>query len=257
MEASTLQTSDEVMKGSSFLADAKAAWHLLTSPGRGDTHQERLNQFYRQQASGYDRFRKRLLHGRQALIDQLSVPEKGVWVDLGCGTAENLERFADRLSGFSRIHLVDLCEPLLAVAKERCVALKSEVHIELHEADVTRFDLPDESVDLVTFSYSLTMIPDWYAAIENAYRMLRPGGMIGVVDFFVSRKFAAEGETQHRWSTRTLWPIWFAWDNVYLESDRLAVLQRRFKKQTLNQSLARVPLIPLVKVPYYQFIGCK
>jgi S-adenosylmethionine-diacylgycerolhomoserine-N-methlytransferase len=30
------------------------------------------------------------------------------------------------------------------------------------------------TADLVTFSYALTMIPDWRAAIRNAYRMLKP-----------------------------------------------------------------------------------
>ena len=36
------------------------------------------------------------------------------------------------------------------------------------------------TVDVVTFSYALTMIPDWRAAIRNAFRMLKPGGRIGV-----------------------------------------------------------------------------
>ena len=55
-----------------------------------------------------------------------------------------------------------------------------------------RVEPPEAPVDVVTFSYSLTMIPDWFAAIENALRMLRPGGQIGVVDFYVSRKYPAQ-----------------------------------------------------------------
>ena len=31
------------------------------------------------------------------------------------------------------------------------------------------------------FSYTLSMIPDWFAALENARRLLKPGGTIGVV----------------------------------------------------------------------------
>lgn len=241
----------------SMLADAKAAWQLLTKPGTGETQQERLNHFYGSQAQGYDRFRRRLLHGRQALIDGLMVKRDAVWVDLGCGTAENLERFGDRIEQFSSIHLVDLCEPLLAIAKSRCNRLQTQVPISFYESDVTQFDLASESVDLVTFSYSLTMIPDWFAAIDNAYRLLRPGGVIGVVDFFVSRKHAARGEVQHGWLTRTGWSTWFAWDNVYLDPDRLALLQHRFKQRTLHQGRGSVPFIPMVKVPYYQFIGSK
>ena len=32
-------------------------------------------------------------------------------------------------------------------------------------------------------SYSLSMIPDWDTALKCAFRELRPGGRIGVVDF--------------------------------------------------------------------------
>ena len=32
------------------------------------------------------------------------------------------------------------------------------------------------------------MIPDWFAAVDHAWRLLRPGGTIGVVDFYVGRK---------------------------------------------------------------------
>jgi len=35
-----------------------------------------------------------------------------------------------------------------------------------------------DPVDVVTFSYSLSMMPDWLAALDNAKRILRPGGQI-------------------------------------------------------------------------------
>ena len=48
---------------------------------------------------------------------------------------------------------------------------------------------PDKSpADVVRESYSLTMIPDWFAALDQAYAMLKPGGTIGIVDFFVARE---------------------------------------------------------------------
>ncbi len=37
--------------------------------------------------------------------------------------------------------------------------------------------------DLVTCSYSLTMIPDWRRAIDVAYSLLREGGQMAVADF--------------------------------------------------------------------------
>ena len=55
---------------------------------------------------------------------------------------------------------------------------------------MTTVTLP-EPADVVTFSYSLTMIPNWYLALENARKLLAAGRMIAVVDFYVARKHPA------------------------------------------------------------------
>ncbi len=40
--------------------------------------------------------------------------------------------------------------------------------------DSSNSEMPGEgTVDVVTFSYALTMIPDWREAIRNAFRMLK------------------------------------------------------------------------------------
>jgi len=109
----------------------------------------------------------------------------------------------------------------------------------------------------VTFSYSLTMIPDWFAAIENAKRILKPGGKIGIVDFYVGRKFPNEGLKKHRWLARTLWPPWFSSDNVFPSPDHLPFLQRHFKQLDVVEERSKIPYVPFLRTPYYHFIGEK
>ena len=116
--------------------------------------------------------------------------------------------------------------------------------------------MPPEGVaDLVTFSYSLTMIPDWYAALAQAVRLLRPGGRIGVADFYVSRKFPAPGGARHSLFTRHFWPLWFSRDNVFLSADHLPYLRDRFTSETVSEQRARLPFLPGFTVPYYVFVG--
>jgi S-adenosylmethionine-diacylgycerolhomoserine-N-methlytransferase len=237
--------------------EAQTFWHLLFSPVRGDTHQQRLESFYAGQARGYDSFRRRLLHGRQELVDGLPKREGQVWIDLGCGTAENIDRMGDAVNRFQEIHLVDLSESLMKVARRRVEATAIKDRVQHHIADVCDFNLGREQVDLITFSYSLTMIPQWFRAIQRAYDLLRPGGIIGVVDFFVSPKYAAAPIPQHRWFTRTFWPTWFAMDNVYISKDHLPMLQSRFETMTLQTSLGKIPYLPLARVPYYVWVGRK
>ncbi|MFH1919016.1 MAG: methyltransferase domain-containing protein [Planctomycetota bacterium] len=111
--------------------------------------------------------------------------------------------------------------------------------------------------DVVTFSYSLTMIPNWFAALENARAILKPGGLVGVVDFYVSRKYPADGLARHAWFTRSFWPVWFARDNVFPSPDHVPFLQRTFDPVHFTENRAKVPYLPLVRMPYYTFVGKK
>ena len=184
----------------------------------------------------------------------MPVPEGGVWIDLGGGTGANLEHLKDRLHRLAKVYIVDLSPSLLAVAQAR-IAKHGWENVEAVKADATTFVPPGSHVDVVTFSYSLTMIPNWYAALEQARRLLRPGGVIGVVDFYVSRKHPAPQGRRHGWPTRTFWPIWFALDNVFLSPDHLACLQYHFRELRLQETRSRLPYLPLVRAPSYLFIG--
>ena len=239
-----------------FFSDMKVLYHMLVKPVRGDSHAERMESFYGGQAKAYDDFRKRLLKGREELYAEIPRPEHGVWVDMGGGTGSNIENLADDIGKLKKVYVVDLSQSLLDVASERFKARGWE-NAEAVAADATKFCPPEGLADVVTFSYSLTMIPDWFAAIENAIRILKPGGHIGVVDFYVGRKFPPDGLKQHRWLARNLWQPWFATDNVFPSPDHLPFLRSHFDQIHLVEARNRMPYVPLLKTPYYQFIGRK
>lgn len=240
----------------SFASDLKVLYHLLLKPVRGDSHAQRMENFYAGQAGAYDDFRKRLLQGREELYGKIAAGRSGTWVDLGGGTGANLEFIGPAIAQFSKVYVVDLASSLLGVAQKRA-SERGWNQVEAITADATTWQPPEGSADVVTFSYSLTMIPDWFAAIDNALRMLKPGGVIGVVDFYVSRKHAVQPLKKHGWSTRSFWPVWFAGDNVFPSADHLPYLQRHFSTQWLEEKRSKVPYIPFVRTPYYQFIGAK
>jgi S-adenosylmethionine-diacylgycerolhomoserine-N-methlytransferase len=254
----------------SFASDLKILYHLALKPVRGNDHAARMESFYAGQAEAYDDFRKRLLKGRQELWNLIQPPVGGTWIDMGGGTGANLDYFAqqhpsategvpksaDRLAGLGKIYVLDLSHSLLEVAKKR-IAAKGWTNVETVEADATTFQPASGPVDVVTFSYSLTMIPDWFAAIENALAMLRPGGVLGVVDFYVSRKYPTDGLARHSWLTRTFWPTWFAMDNVFPSPDHVPFLHKHFDVLHFEEHRAKVPYIPLLRMPYYLFVGRK
>jgi S-adenosylmethionine-diacylgycerolhomoserine-N-methlytransferase len=234
----------------------KTLYYLTLSPIRGETHEDRLESFYRHQAADYDAFREKMLHGRDELFAALPADHHASWVDLGAGTGRNAERFGQRLTNFASVELVDLSSSLLEMTRRR-IADRGWSNVRAVHADATRFDRPDDSVDLVTCCYSLTMIPNWFAAIDNAWRMLKPGGKMGVVDFYVARKHPDDGRRRHTWPTRTFWPAWFASDNVFPSADHLPYLANRFEPIHVEEHVGKIPWLPLVRAPYYIFVGRK
>jgi S-adenosylmethionine-diacylgycerolhomoserine-N-methlytransferase len=236
-------------------ADLKVIWSMVRGAGSSGSHAERLQNLYRGQAEYYDRFRERLLRGRRELVSLLPIGEGARLVELGGGTGANLEYFGERLRAFASVTLVDLCPALLDIARERCVK-QGWSHVRVVEADATRWRPDDQlPVDAVFFSYSLTMIPDWFRAIDNALAMLKPGGLLGVVDFYLSRKHRTAGRRHHSALQRAFWRVWFGYDDVFLNPDHIPYLEYRTNPLHLSEHAGSVPYLPFMKAPYYIYVG--
>jgi S-adenosylmethionine-diacylgycerolhomoserine-N-methlytransferase len=237
-----------------MLADLKVLYAMARGAGHGDTHAARLENFYASQAEHYDRFRQKLLSGRAELYAQASQllreqSEAPLWVDMGGGTGWNISRIDAQVRARCRaIKVVDLASSLLRVARER-IRTKRWHNVEAVEADATQYRPGEGLADVVSFSYSLTMIPDFRAAIEQAHALLRPGGIIAVVDFYTS--------PSHSVFTRTFWPRWFQRDGVYLGPERLSALRDTFSPIECAEMTSKVPYIPFIRVPYFRFFGRK
>jgi S-adenosylmethionine-diacylgycerolhomoserine-N-methlytransferase len=101
------------------------------------------------------------------------------------------------------------------------------------------------------------MIPDWHGAIDNALAMLKPGGILGVVDFYVAAPFSPPRLAQHAAVTRWLWPRWFAHDGVHLHPDHLPQLMLRTETLHLIEGRAALPYLPGLRAPYFIHVGRK
>jgi S-adenosylmethionine-diacylgycerolhomoserine-N-methlytransferase len=236
-----------------LLADSRVLWQMLRGQPRSGSARERLQAFYAPQAKRYDAFRERLLRGRAELIERLPASPGAVLVELGGGTGSNMERLGARLPALHRYIVVDLCTALLDEARRRA---RSHPNVEIVEADVTQYR-PAQAADCVFFSYALTMIDDWRGALANAIGMLKPGGTLGVVDFYVSAVKPRPGFAHHPAWERWFWRRWFAHDGVRLSPDHLEALIAAMPDGQFQERRAAVPYLPGLQVPFYLFIGRK
>lgn len=233
--------------------DARVLWSLVRGQPKHGSLAERLQAFYAPQAAHYDAFRERLLHGRAELIERLAPAPGARVVELGAGTGRNLDFLGARLATLESVELVDLCAALLEEARRRAAGL---ANVRVVESDAATY-VPSQPVDVLYLSYALTMMPDWIGTLGNALAMLKPGGRLGVVDFYVSSRNPAPGLVRHGPLTRWLWPRWFAHDGVHPNPAHLRTLRTLLPEHWLAERLAPVPYLPGLRVPYYLFVGTK
>ncbi|MFF8831126.1 class I SAM-dependent methyltransferase [Streptomyces sp. NPDC015131] len=235
--------------------DLRTIRHMAFPRVTGSTPAERMESYYRSAATDYDAFRERLLHGRRDLMRLLPARPGSHLVDMGAGTGSNIAHLDDRRRAeYRRITLVDVSASMLAVARHR-VARSGWHNVETVHASATDYRPEDGPADVVMFSYALTMMPDWFAAVDHARAILRPGGTLAVCDFYVSRKHPGRGARHAAWR-RHLWPAWFGHNDVFLSPDHLPYLRARFTAVHEEERLAPVPYLP-ARVPYYLFVGTR
>lgn len=143
-----------------------------------------MQQYYRLQSKIYDATRWAFLFGRKAVIEALPfTSEQPIRIiEIGCGTGHNLSRLAKQFPHAQLIGL-DVSPDMVQLAQRRTRAFADRLQIIQgpYQTDHHWFE-PD--VDLILFSYSLTMInPQWSSLLVQAQHDLRSGGIIAVTDF--------------------------------------------------------------------------
>jgi S-adenosylmethionine-diacylgycerolhomoserine-N-methlytransferase len=145
-----------------------------------------MDQHYRYQRLVYDKTRRYFLIGRQHLIDELRPLAGQSVLEIGCGTAWNLIKVADRYPE-AEVFGIDLSRTMLQTATQSLRRKGLQQRIVLSQGDATSFDARTtfgrDNFDHIFFSYTLSMIPDWGRAFEHALHQLAPGGRLHVVDF--------------------------------------------------------------------------
>jgi ubiquinone/menaquinone biosynthesis C-methylase UbiE len=99
-------------------------------------------------------------------------------LDVGCGTGEITARLAE---GYPHATFVgiDLEEPHLARARERCAAFGARVRFEVGDAMAMAF--ADATFDYVVCRHLIQAVPDPARVLAEIHRVLRPGGRMHLI----------------------------------------------------------------------------
>lgn len=146
-----------------------------------------MDDMYRWTRHVYDLSRKYYLLGRDVMIARLNIKKGERVCEVGCGTARNLIKIAQRYpTGI--YYGLDASDEILKTAHVNLGHTQLIDNIVLKQAYAQSFDPKmlfgmEESLDKIVFSYALSIIPPWQESLEHALDILPSGGEIHIVDF--------------------------------------------------------------------------
>lgn len=138
--------------------------------------------YFRAHAENWDRIRSLYVPEaavETAIIKALDGPPFKVFVDLGTGTGRMLELFADR---YGRGLGLDVNQSMLAYARSRLSRAGLAI-AEVRHGDIYDLALPDGVADGVILHQVLHYLSEPALAVQEAARILAPGGRLLIVDF--------------------------------------------------------------------------
>jgi len=106
-------------------------------------------------------------------------------LDMGCGFGKSTQPFVKRLPD-SHVEAVDLSGPCLSLAAHNAMEAQAK-SVSFRQMDACATDYDDKSFDLVTSTMLIHEMPPKTidAMLDEAYRLLEPGGHMVHLDFYL------------------------------------------------------------------------
>jgi ubiquinone/menaquinone biosynthesis C-methylase UbiE len=212
---------------------SKSSQPAGTSSGAGTTSERSLPGYDDQLSGFHEAFGREL----QAIVNELPLSSGMRVLDLACGDGFYTRRIAERLGSEGFITGVDINLSYLSEARVEASLQSGRARIDLVAASFDRLPFRDGSFDLVWCAQSLYTLPDPVVAIGHMARVLRPGGLVAVL----------ENDTLHQvflpWPVRLELPLRAAELRSFLEGSRNS--SKYYVGRRLPAILAAAGLEPL------------
>ncbi|WP_128254888.1 bifunctional demethylmenaquinone methyltransferase/2-methoxy-6-polyprenyl-1,4-benzoquinol methylase UbiE [Falsirhodobacter deserti] len=119
---------------------------------------------------------------KDAMMDWLAPRPGQRLLDVAGGTGDIAFRFLKRAKG-SKAVVLDMTESMLVAGRQRADAADMAERLDWVVGDAMALPLPSSSFDVYTISFGIRNVTRVQDALNEAYRVLRPGGRLMVLEF--------------------------------------------------------------------------
>jgi arsenite methyltransferase len=161
-------------------------------------------------------------------------------LDIGCGPGYLTRELAVAVGSKGKVIGVDVSEPMLALARQRCEGLNQ---VRFETADALNLPVQDGSVDLACILQVYCYVRELGQALAELHRVLRPGGRAVILDSDFS---GIVWESQDR---RRMQSVLRAYDGHVAWPDLPRILPRRLHNAGFE--MVRCETVPFVTVNYH------
>ncbi|MEM8788656.1 MAG: bifunctional demethylmenaquinone methyltransferase/2-methoxy-6-polyprenyl-1,4-benzoquinol methylase UbiE [Pseudomonadota bacterium] len=120
---------------------------------------------------------------KEALLDWLAPRPDTHLLDVAGGTGDVAFRFLRRLDGAGQATVLDMTESMLEAGRTRAEAEKWGGQLDWIVGDAMALPFEPNSFDAYTISFGIRNVTRIEDALAEAYRILRPGGRLMVLEF--------------------------------------------------------------------------
>ena len=122
---------------------------------------------------------------KDAMVAWLAVPRRSMgrdYLDVAGGTGDIAFRIAARGEG-AKVTVADINREMLAVGEKRAVKRGLDRQVSFTEANAEDLPFDDGRFDAVTIAFGIRNVPRIQVALEEAFRVLKPGGRFLCLEF--------------------------------------------------------------------------
>ncbi len=118
----------------------------------------------------------------QGIVAELPIEPGARVLDMACGDGFYSVWLAERVGATGHVIGVDIAPAYLDLARKQAWSSAVADHISFQTADIGGLPFADGEFDMVWCAHSLYSLPDPLAALRELRRVVRPGGLVAILE---------------------------------------------------------------------------